>query len=143
MRRWNGWGDATTVVELPAQGAGFLAERLGAGRALPDATLETALTRVPASRLSEHPSYSVTAHDRLLHARGQSLPDWLALREGAPGIYPDAVAFPESAEQIRHLLALAQSQDLCLIPYGGGTSVAGHINPPSSARPVVTVSWPA
>jgi hypothetical protein len=40
MRRWNGWGDATTVVELPAQGASFLHERLGAGRALPDATLE-------------------------------------------------------------------------------------------------------
>ena len=46
MRRWNGWGDATTVVELPAQGASFLAERLGDGRALPDATLETALARV-------------------------------------------------------------------------------------------------
>jgi len=31
MRRWNGWGDATTVVELPAQGAVFLHERLGEG----------------------------------------------------------------------------------------------------------------
>lgn len=96
MRRWNGWGDATTVVELPAQGAGFLAERLGAGRALPDATLETALARVPASRLPEHPSYSVTAHDRLLHARGQSLPDWLALREGPPGFIPTPWPSPKA-----------------------------------------------
>jgi len=140
MRRWNGWGDATTVVELPAQGAVFLHERLGEGRALPDATLEAALARVPVSRLAEHALYSIDAHDRLLHARGQSLPDWLALREGALGNYPDAVAFPETAEHIRQLLALAQAQDLCLIPYGGGTSVAGHINPPDSARPVVTVS---
>jgi alkyldihydroxyacetonephosphate synthase len=114
MRRWNGWGDASTVVELPAQGAQFLNERLGTGRALPDATLETALTRVPASRLQAHTLYSVDAHDRLLHARGQSLPDWLALREGALGNYPDAVAFPETVEQIRQLLALAQAQDLCL-----------------------------
>jgi alkyldihydroxyacetonephosphate synthase len=140
MRRWNGWGDATTVVELPAQGASFLHERLGAGRALPDATLEAALARVPVSRLAAHALYSVDAHDRLLHARGQSLPDWLALREGALGNYPDAVAFPETAGQIRQLLALAHQQDLCLIPYGGGTSVAGHINPPDSTRPVVTVS---
>ena len=140
MRRWNGWGDATTVVELPAQGASFLARRVGDGRALPDATLETALARVPPSRLQQHFLYSVDAYDRLLHARGQSLPDWLALREGELGNYPDAVAYPTSAEQIRRLLLLAHEQDLCLIPYGGGTSVAGHINPPSSARPVVTVS---
>lgn len=117
------------MVELPAQGTGFLAARVGTGRALPDATLDTALARVPVSRLAEHPLYSVQAHDRLMHARGQSLPDWLALREGALGVYPDGVAFPQSAEQIRELLALAQERDLCLIPYGGGTSVAGHINP--------------
>ncbi|WP_236203782.1 FAD-binding oxidoreductase [Pseudomonas protegens] len=140
MRRWNGWGDASTVVELPAQGAGFLAERLGPGRRLPEATLEQALARVPASRLQAHDLYSISAEDRLLHARGQSLADWLALREGELGAYPDAVAFPETAEQIRQLLALAEDRDLCLIPYGGGTSVAGHINPGWSERPVLTVS---
>ncbi|WP_336341872.1 FAD-binding oxidoreductase [Pseudomonas atacamensis] len=140
MRRWNGWGEAGTVVELPAQGTTFLHERLGAGRALPDATMAAALAQVPTSRLVPHRLYSIDTHDRLLHARGQSLPDWLALREGALGTYPDAVAFPETAEQIRQLLALAHDQDLCLIPYGGGTSVAGHINPPNSARPVLTVS---
>jgi len=140
MRRWNGWGEATTVVELPAQGANFLAQRVGEGRALPDASLDSALARVPVSRLPAHALYSIDAHERLLHARGQSLPDWLALREGALGVFPDAVAFPESAAAIRQLLKLAEEQDVCLIPYGGGTSVAGHINPPNSARPVLTVS---
>ncbi|MBN6774511.1 FAD-binding oxidoreductase [Pseudomonas granadensis] len=140
MRRWNGWGDATTVVELPAQGASFLVQRVGEGCALPDASLDTALARVPASRLPAHALYSIDAHERLLHARGQSLPDWLALREGTLGVYPDAVAFPETAADIRQLLKLAEEQDVCLIPYGGGTSVAGHINPPTSARPVLTVS---
>ncbi|NBF07849.1 FAD-binding oxidoreductase [Pseudomonas sp. Fl4BN1] len=140
MRRWNGWGEATTVVELPAQGAGFLAERLGPGQRLPEATLEQALSRVPASRLQAHSLYSIDPHERLLHARGQSLPDWLALREGELGVYPDAVAFPETAEQIRQLLALVEDRDLCLIAYGGGTSVAGHINPARSERPVLTLS---
>ncbi|ERO60404.1 FAD-binding oxidoreductase [Pseudomonas piscis] len=140
MRRWNGWGDASTVVELPAEGAGFLAERLGPGFRLPEASLEQALARVPASRLPAHPLYSIEPQERLLHARGQSLADWLALREGELGVYPDAVAFPESAGQIRQLLAMAEERDLCLIPYGGGTSVAGHINPAWSERPVLTVS---
>lgn len=31
------------------------------------------------------------------------------MREGDFGVYPDAVAYPETAEQIRELLALADS----------------------------------
>lgn len=64
---------------------------------------------------------------------------WRCAR-GDFGVYPDAVAYPETAEQIRELLAQADSRDLQLIPYGGGTSVAGHINPQASRRPVLTVS---
>ncbi|MBF3044371.1 FAD-binding protein, partial [Pseudomonas aeruginosa] len=140
MRRWNGWGEESTVVELPDSARGFLAELVGEGVRLPDASLEAALAKVPASRLEADPQYSIEPRDRLLHARGQSLPDWLAMREGDFGVYPDAVAYPETAEQIRALLALAESRDLQLIPYGGGTSVAGHINPPLTQRPVLTVS---
>ena len=70
MRRWNGWGEETTVVELPENGRGFLAELIGPGLSLPDATLEQVLAKVPASRLPEHPLVVRDAHDRLLHARG-------------------------------------------------------------------------
>ena len=119
MRRWNGWGEESTVVELPDSARGFLAELVGQGARLPDASLEAALAKVPASRLEADPRYSIAPRERLLHARGQSLPDWLAMREGDFGVYPDAVAYPETAEQIRELLALADSRDLQLIPYGG------------------------
>ncbi len=81
----------------------------GQGARLPDASLEAALAKVPASRLEADPRYSIDPRERLLHARGQSLPDWLAMREGDFGVYPDAVAHPETAEQIRELLALADS----------------------------------
>lgn len=109
MRRWNGWGEESTVVELPDSARGFLAELVGQGARLPDASLEAALAKVPASRLEADPRYSIDTRERLLHARGQSLPDWLAMREGDFGVYPDAVAYPETAEQIRELLALADS----------------------------------
>ena len=141
MRRWNGWGEESTVVELPKHGAGFLAEKIGVGQVLPDATLEQVLAQVPASRLSEpHALVSLDAEVRVRHARGQSLPDWLAMREGRFEVFPDGVALPESAAQIRELLAWAQQQDVILIPYGGGTSVAGHINPQACDKPVVTLS---
>lgn len=140
MRRWNGWGDEETVVELPAAGAEFLAARVGPGQPLADADLAQVLARVPASRLPAHPLVSVDAEDRVRHARGQSLPDWLAMRSGEFGVFPDGVACPETAEQIRALLAWASEHDVTVIPYGGGTSVAGHINPQAGARPVLTVS---
>ncbi len=140
MRRWNGWGDEATVVELPAHGEAFLAERLGPGQVLADASLEQVLVQVPASRLQAHPLICLNAEDRLRHARGQSLPDWLAMRSGDFGVFPDGVAYPESAEQIRTLLAWASERDISLIPYGGGTSVAGHINPQAGSRPVLTLS---
>ena len=140
MRRWNGWGDEATVVELPAHGAAFLAARIGAGTRLPDADLASVLARVPASRLAVHPLIVTAAEDRVRHARGQSLPDWLAMRAGDFGLFPDGVAYPESAAQVRELLAWAATQDLVLIVYGGGTSVAGHINPQAGDRPILTLS---
>ena len=48
MRRWNGWGDEATVVELPAHGEAFLAELVGSGQLLADASLEQVLAAVSA-----------------------------------------------------------------------------------------------
>ncbi|UVE16427.1 FAD-binding oxidoreductase [Pseudomonas sp. LS44] len=140
MRRWNGWGDESTAMELPGHGAAFLAARIGSGQALPDASLDSVLAQVPPSRLASHALIDNGAETRVRHARGQSLPDWLAMREGNFGTFPDGVAFPETAVQIRQLLAWAAEQDVLVIPYGGGTSVAGHINPQRGAKPVLTLS---
>lgn len=110
MRRWNGWGDEATVVELPAHGGAFLAGLIGPGQPLPDASLAQVLAQVPASRLAEHALISTDAEARVRHARGQSLPDWLAMREGRFDVFPDGVAFPETPAQIRELLAWALSR---------------------------------
>lgn len=143
MRRWNGWGDEANDFPLKPGGLAFLRNTLGEGRRLPDASLEEALARIPVSRLAAVLSgvdIRVDAETRLRHARGQSLPDWLAMRAGQPERVPDAVAFPVSDAQVHQLLVWAAETNLLLIPYGGGTSVAGHINTPVSERPVVVVS---
>lgn len=139
MRRWNGWGDDTTSVALPARAAEALAAWVGAGRPPRDATREEALATVPASRLAAEGGLVTDPRERLLHARGQSLPDWIALRSGRIGAAPDAVAFPESGEDVAALLAWAGKTGARLIPFGGGTSVAGHVTPGASDAPVVTV----
>ena len=139
MRRWNGWGDPGTDYPLSDSGSAYLENALGPGVAYADASLETALAAVPASRLDGGPGLSLDPQDRLLHARGQSLPDWVALRAGRIGTFPDAVAHPKTSGDIAELIDLAAARQFNLIPYGGGTSVLGHINPLPSDRPVVTV----
>lgn len=140
MRKWNGWGRESEVFPAAPEVQAFLAATLGTATALPDATPDAVLARVPVSRLPAHPLVSTDPWQRVLHARGQSLPDWLALRSGEFGRFPDGVATPASSAEVRVLLDYARQHDLVVIPYGGGTSVAGHINPLPGARPVLTLS---
>ncbi len=114
--------------------------RIGRGIPLRDATLPDVVAKVPKSRLPEHPLVETDAELRVRHARGQSLPDWLAMRSGEFAPFPDGVARPTSTEEVRVLLDYAKQHDVVVIPYGGGTSVAGHINPEVSERPVLTLS---
>jgi len=142
MQSWNGWGDAKNDLdfELSASSRAFIEQRIGESVALIDATLEEALSHVPESRSPGHKLISTDAEDRLRHCRGHSIPDWLAKRSGDFGIFPDGVAFPETSEEVQEILVFAQQQNLTVIPYGGGTSVCGHINPEAGDRPVITVA---
>ncbi len=139
MRRWNGWGEEDIDFPLPDEVRLFLAERLGAASPLADASFGDVLSAVPEARLPDHPLVSKTAEERILHARGQSFPDWLALRSGNLKPYPDGVAYPFDTDQVRALLDFALDCHAAVIPYGGGTSVVGHINPQGAARPVLSV----
>lgn len=129
MRRWNGWGEESLEVPVPEGLQALLDEHLGPASPPSDVSLAQAVDAVPASRIPDNPAWSLDRTERLLHARGQSTPDWIALRSGRIGSYPDAVAQPRNAGDISELFRLAHKHGLQLIPYGGGTSVVGHINP--------------
>ena len=139
MKRWNGWGDVEIDFPLPEEARLFLRERLGPANPLADAAFEDVVAAVPESRFPEHPLLSRDPDQRLLHARGQSFPDWLALRSGKLETYPDGVAYPSSSGQVRTLLRFASDYGAVVIPYGGGTSVVGHINPQQIDRPVLSI----
>ncbi len=139
MRRWNGWGSASVDYPLPPYAEEYLAGIVGRGSTAADAGLEQVLKSVPQSRLPAHPLIRVDPMERLLHARGQSLPDWIALRSGRIGAFPDGVAYPDNDEDVCSLIDYTRQSGACLIPYGGGTSVVGHINPSSDQPPSLTV----
>jgi len=140
VRRWNGWGDEGVTLELPASARRYLAARIGSAQPPPDATIGDVAARVPASRLPAHPAIDTDPEVRVRHARGQSLPDWFALRFGRIDTAPDGVAFPESSQDVRDVLAFARGCGAAIVPYGGGTSVAGHVTPERGDVPTLTVS---
>jgi alkyldihydroxyacetonephosphate synthase len=139
MRRWNGWGDDTLDYPLNETALAFLAGRIGTSARTRDASLEQVLAAVPESRLGQAAVFDIGAETRVRHTRGQSFPDWLALRMGSIGPVPDAVAFPESHEDVIQCLRLAKQRGATVIPYGGGTSVVGHLNVPGGDRPMLSL----
>jgi alkyldihydroxyacetonephosphate synthase len=140
MRRWNGWGDDADDYPLSMRAREFLGERIGVARPPEDATRDAALAAVPASRLSKRTLFATDAAARLDHARGQSFPDWVAMRSGRFGPVADGVAFPTTHDEVMAALAEAREIGATVIPYGGGTSVVGHLAVPASDRPVVNIS---
>lgn len=140
MRRWNGWGDDSEEYPLGDDARAFLLERVGPSQPPIDATQAQALAAVPASRIANGGLLQTDPRLRLLHARGQSFPDWVAMKAGRFGPVADAVALPTSHEEAAAALDAAQKLGAIVVPYGGGTSVVGHLGIPAGDRPVVNIS---
>ncbi|HEX7950535.1 MAG TPA: FAD-binding oxidoreductase [Candidatus Limnocylindrales bacterium] len=143
MRRWNGWGDDSIEEHVPDRAMALLHELVGPSARPRDATLDEVVAAVRPSRLEPHAAPGVALGldplERVRHARGHSLPDWIALRTGRLGATPDAIARPADSADVAGLLASAAARGWTLVPYGGGTSVVGGVTVEPSDRPVVTV----
>ncbi len=145
MRRWNGWGDESIHATIDEGARGFLEQALGLGAPPQDASLAAALAQLPASRLDTAQLLDapvplhIEPEARLRASFGQSLGDWLRLRFGRIGPVCDAVAYPDTGEQVRLLLDWARQQQLVVIPVGGATSVVGHLTPPACRQPVLAL----
>ena len=131
---------------VPDEARRLLEAEIGIGSPRPDARLEDVIAALPRSRFDDDAAgrLSLDPADRIRHARGQSLPDWVATRNGRLGRVPDAIARPPDAMAVRDLFTLARDHGAVLIPYGGGTSVVGGVTPdPDDDRPVITVAMDA
>ena len=65
--------------------------------------------------------------ERLNHTYGKSFPDSARSILGLFPNPPDLVAFPTSEGDIYNILDWASSNDIAVIPYGGGSSVCGGV----------------
>jgi alkyldihydroxyacetonephosphate synthase len=72
---------------------------------------------------------SVDDLDRVVHARGKSLRDLVRHRSGDLGRLPDVVVRPGGEEDVTAVMRAALDADAVLIPFGGGTSISGSLEP--------------
>jgi alkyldihydroxyacetonephosphate synthase len=154
--RWWGWG--TLDRGYPVEGRKALWSSLQEWLGLPDEAIERETPPFSLEDMSLRPSRlddPVLASLRALlgeravrtekparvsHAYGKSYRDLIRIRAGHIPNPPDAVVYPIDQRQICSLLAWAAERDIVLIPFGGGSSVVGGLEPPEDdERPVLTL----
>ena len=130
-----GWGyadrspDRATLEALAPE----LRRRLGFGgdrieEPVPLEAVEIAPPRLqPPDSLA--PILSDAPADRLRHAMGRAYRDVVRGFRGRFERTPDLVAFPQDEEDVRRVLELCAELRLAAIPFGGGTSVVGGVEP--------------
>jgi len=72
---------------------------------------------------------SVDDYDRLSVAYGQTAYDLMRMREKRIDSLPDAVVYPDTAEQVEKCVAYCVSNKIPLYVYGGGSSVTRGVEP--------------
>ncbi len=67
--------------------------------------------------------------DRVRHATGCGYADLARLRSGRLDAAPDAVLLPADADAVRRTLDACVAEGVAVVPFGGGTSVVGGVEP--------------
>jgi alkyldihydroxyacetonephosphate synthase len=139
MKRIQGWGNTTTDYPVPEPARQYLEKAVGAPPEVKNVSIESLLKKIPPHSIPAHPLITTDPEERLRHARGQSLNDWIDMYDGLVDTFPAGVAYPASETEVRALIDFAEKEHLNLIPYGGGSSVVGHLTPPGEGNPAISV----
>jgi alkyldihydroxyacetonephosphate synthase len=140
---WWGWGDPASVPALPDSLRALLSQALGVSGRVERPRSIDAIALAPsridgklADRLKDivGAEHVLADHEsRVRHLRGKSTPDLLRLRAGDGAGAPDLVLCPESHEHVLALLRICSEERVAVVPFGGGTTVVGGLEPPSAA----------
>ena len=136
---WNAWGDPRERTPLSERTRSVLEAVLGIPTHEQPTTGDDAV-RLHRSRLTDRRRHGLetivgTEHlstddeVRTQFLGGKSTLDLLARRSGSIQNAPDAVAFPADAEEVEALLRYCSEESIAVVPFGGGTSVVGGVEP--------------
>src|SRR5579884_661798 len=146
LKHW-GWGyeDEQPAAEALHAAAAPLVQRLGFGSPEPAQPAALDELDLPPARLRPPPRLreicATDTYQRALHAYGRSYADVVRAFGGVFDHPPDVVAFPREEREVEAVLEWAIGAGAAVIPFGGGTSVVGGVEPvvPDRFNAVVTI----
>ena len=78
--------------------------------------------------------------DRIVHTYGKSIRDLMRLRGNDLPRVPDVVVYPADEAEVQQVVDAAIAADAVLIPFGGGSNIAGSLQAPEDeTRPVISL----
>lgn len=139
MKRWNGWGDEKVVYPVSRHAEKFIRKKIGEGVKSKSISEALLLSRVNEPKIKEFPFSTDDKFERLTHSFGQSFPDWIKFKMGLEFNVPDLVCYPRNENDLKVIVDEAKKRNVNLIPYGGGTSVVGHLEVVDNRKPNISV----
>ncbi|MFG1932155.1 FAD-binding oxidoreductase [Mycobacterium sp. NPDC048908] len=137
--KWNAWGDPAGAKPLSEGIRSLLKQALGVEessaaeldaeqvRLRPSALLPADLDRLAAVVGADY--CKVDDNARLLRAGGKSTLDLLRRKDFGVQDAPDAVLLPGSEDEVAGILRFCADRSIAIVPFGGGTSVVGGLDP--------------
>jgi alkyldihydroxyacetonephosphate synthase len=147
-RKFWGWGfeDQQPPHEQVEAAAAGAREHLGFGTAKVERPVRLEDIELSAPRLDPPASLAAICrsdpYERAAHAYGKSYRDVLRAFRGQFENPPDVVAHPSDDADLERVLAWCEEAGAAAIPFGGGTSVVGGVEPPAD-RPAVSIDLKA
>ncbi|WP_185975943.1 FAD-binding oxidoreductase [Mycolicibacterium sp. 018/SC-01/001] len=136
---WNAWGDPEAATPLSSSIRSLLTQALGIdAEPAPEPTLGQVRVRPSALSPADRKGLAeivgidnvlVDDIDRLLRAGGKSTLDLLRRRDFGVQDGPDAVLVPGSDDEVAAVLRFCADHSIAVVPFGGGTSVVGGLDP--------------
>jgi alkyldihydroxyacetonephosphate synthase len=136
--KWNAWGDPDAAKPLSDGIRTLLNQALGlTDQQVPDIDADAvelrpcALSSTDRDALAELVGATYCRVDdraRLLHAGGKSTLDLLRRKQASQDA-PDAVLLPGDEDEVAAVLAYCTQHRIAVVPFGGGTSVVGGLDP--------------
>ncbi|NYI70932.1 alkyldihydroxyacetonephosphate synthase [Naumannella cuiyingiana] len=152
--KWWGWGVDGIAFhhEDKPRLAPFVLDKVGLDITTPGRrSLQLEDLTIPPSRLSDQLRATLTKIvgqanvvdddlDRVVHTKGKSVRDLIRVRRGELGRVPDVIVYPGSHEEVQEIVDACVDADAVLIPFGGGSNIAGSLEVPlEENRQIVSV----
>lgn len=137
--KWNAWGDPAAAKPLSDGIRQLLKAALGVdGTSAPERDPNQVSLTPSALTDANHAALAAIVGDgfcrtdhtaRLLHAGGKSTLDLLRRNDSDTQDAPDAVLLPSNDDEVAAILSYCSQHAIAVVPFGGGTSVVGGLDP--------------